>query len=203
MNKKIPIGSIIAVVILVLVSFIGVVGYQTTTSTIAKASPLFSVRSTRAIDKKSKDIACDYVGKGKPTLVTIPKRSDKLEIVQKVLDIISKTDDKIFNVYLNMLINQIQKNDKYDDVNINEMINAIHQLRNNPDRTCLNVYKNGNYTWRYEWHMTYCWLPGCIIISAIRGILQIINFIRIFTHVPMCYSLAYHGYTLYCPKSDF
>ncbi len=57
MNKKILIGSIIAVAILVLVSFTGVVGYQTTkSSTIAKASPLFAVRSSRAIDEESKDI---------------------------------------------------------------------------------------------------------------------------------------------------
>jgi len=72
MNKKILIGSIIAVVILVLVSFTGVVGYQTTkSSTIAKASPLFTVRSSRAIDEESEDLSCDYIGKGKPTLITI------------------------------------------------------------------------------------------------------------------------------------
>jgi len=53
MNKKILIGSIIAVAILVLVSFTGVVGYQTTkSSTIARASPLFAVRSSRAIDEE-------------------------------------------------------------------------------------------------------------------------------------------------------
>ncbi len=57
MNKKILIGSIIAVAILILVSFTGVVGYQTTkSSTIAKASPLFTVRSSRAIDEESEDI---------------------------------------------------------------------------------------------------------------------------------------------------
>jgi len=56
MNKKILIGSIIADVILVMVSFTGVVGYQTTkSSTIVKASPLFTVRSCRAIDEDSKD----------------------------------------------------------------------------------------------------------------------------------------------------
>ena len=58
MNKKILIGSIIAVVILVLVSFTGVVGYQTTkSSTISKASPLFSVRSKRAIYEESEALS--------------------------------------------------------------------------------------------------------------------------------------------------
>ena len=61
MNNKILLGSIIAVIILVLVSFTGVVGYQTTSSAIAKASPLFTVRTQRATDKESKDIACGYI----------------------------------------------------------------------------------------------------------------------------------------------
>ena len=78
MNKRILIGSIIAVAILVLVSFTGVVGYQTTkSSSIARASPLFSVRSSRAIDEESKDIVCDYVGKEEELVLSIPKRDNQ------------------------------------------------------------------------------------------------------------------------------
>ena len=59
MKKKILIGSILAVVILVLVSFTGAVGYQTTeSSAIARASPLFTVRANRAIGEESKDCNC-------------------------------------------------------------------------------------------------------------------------------------------------
>ena len=55
MEYRILLGSIIAVVILVLVSFTGVVGYQTTkSSVIAKASPLFSIRSKRAIGQEQR-----------------------------------------------------------------------------------------------------------------------------------------------------
>ena len=73
MNKKILLGSIIAVVILVLVSFTGVVGYQSAkSSTIARASPLFSVRSKRAIDRESKDLTSDYIGKGEEVTIPIP-----------------------------------------------------------------------------------------------------------------------------------
>ena len=78
MNKKILIGSIIAVVILILVSFTGVVGYQTTkSSTIATASPLFAVRSSRAIDEESGDIACDYVGNGEEISITLSVRNNQ------------------------------------------------------------------------------------------------------------------------------
>ena len=80
MNKKILISSIIAVAILILVSFTGVVGYQTTqSSTMARASPLFAVRSSRAIDEESKDIVCDYIGKG--NTFPIPRRDDKTAII--------------------------------------------------------------------------------------------------------------------------
>ena len=59
MKKKILIGSIIAVIILVLVSFTGVVGYQTIeSSAIARASPLFTVRTNSAIGEESKDCNC-------------------------------------------------------------------------------------------------------------------------------------------------
>ena len=85
MINKILIGSVIAVAILIGVSFTSVVGYNRVASDV-KASPLFTVRSSRAIDEDSKDIACDYVGKGKPTLFTFPKRNDKMTLVEKVTD---------------------------------------------------------------------------------------------------------------------
>jgi hypothetical protein len=75
MNKKILMGSILAVAILILVSFAGVVGYQTTNQlTIAKTSPLFTVRSSRAIDEDSKNLSCDYVGKGEECTIYLGKR---------------------------------------------------------------------------------------------------------------------------------
>ena len=54
MNKKILIGSIIAVAILIGISFISVVGYNSVESN-AKASPLFNIRTQRAIDGERKD----------------------------------------------------------------------------------------------------------------------------------------------------
>ncbi|UCF12302.1 MAG: hypothetical protein JSW06_09715, partial [Thermoplasmatales archaeon] len=131
MKKKLFLGSILAVVILILVSFTSAVGFHSVKSTSAINSPLFGIRTSRAVNKDSKDVVCDYVGKGEENSLSIPKRDSETSRIQKVLDIISKTDDKIFNVYLNMLINQMQNNDKYDDVNINEVITAIHQLRSN------------------------------------------------------------------------
>ena len=98
MEKKILLGSIIAVVILVLVSFTGVVGYQTTkSSTIARASPLFSVRSQRAIDEESKDLTCDYVGKGEAVSFPLPTLNSRNKLIQNGLEIFRGMDEKSFN----------------------------------------------------------------------------------------------------------
>ena len=105
MKNKILIGSIISVVILVLVSFTGVVGYQTTKpSTISRASPLFSIRSKRAIDRDRKDLICDYVGKGEESVLSVPKRNDRVELLQQVIDSINKMDDKTLGLVVFILV---------------------------------------------------------------------------------------------------
>ena len=131
MNKKILFGSIIAVVILVLVSFTGVVGYQTTKSTIARASPLFSLRSQRAIDEESKDLTCDYVGKGKEVTIPLPKRGDRTESLQKFIDIIGKMDDKTFNIFVRLVINRIISENYAEEEKIPELKHALYQLKDN------------------------------------------------------------------------
>ena len=86
MKKKILIGCIIAVAILVLVSFTGVVGYQTTkSSTIANASPLFNVRAKRAINQEDDGLTCDYVGKGEEDIISIPKIDNKYSLIKRLI----------------------------------------------------------------------------------------------------------------------
>jgi hypothetical protein len=128
MKKKILLGSIVAVVILVLVSLTGVVGYQTTSSTIAKASPLFTVRTNRAIGKESKDLTCKYVGKG--ITLPFPKRDDRVVMFQKVIDSISKMDDEAFERFIAHIINNAQKDKGFNGVNPNKIRGALYLLRN-------------------------------------------------------------------------
>ena len=136
MNKKILIGSIIAVAILVLVSFTGVVGYQTTkSSTIARASPLFTVRSSRAIDEESKGLNCDYVGKGEEHNIFLSPRISKVELLDKLANIISKMDDKSFDRFAKIVITNINQNNKINDVEVSneEIAVMLSQLRDNPE----------------------------------------------------------------------
>jgi len=132
MNKKILLGSIITVVILVLVSFTGVLGYQTIkSSTVARASPLFSIRISRAIDEESKDLTCDYVGKDAEVTIPLPKRDDRTESLQKFIDIIGKMDDKTFNIFVRLVINRIISENYAKEEKIPELKHALYQLKDN------------------------------------------------------------------------
>jgi hypothetical protein len=147
MNKKILIGSIIAVVILVLVSFTGVVGYQTTKSNSVKVSPLFNVRSKRAIGEKSKDIACEYVGKG--NILPFLKRDDRVVMFQKVIDSIREMDDKAFVRFTSNIINYAQKDNRFTDLNNDEIINVLYLLRNSEKSTHIFDANLENMTFGY------------------------------------------------------
>jgi len=152
MNKNILIGSsLVAVAILVLVSFTGVVGYQTTkSSTIAKASPLFAVRSSRAIDEESKDLTCDYVGKGNTFL--IPRRDGKTSIINKLIGIIKNMDDSTYNRF----VRRVSTRCNVDNKDVNEILQLI---RNNPK----NLKQNPTREEPLPSVITYC--GGCPIIT--------------------------------------
>jgi len=147
MNKKILIGSIIAVAILILVSFTGVVGYQTTkSSTIARASPLFTVRSSRAIDEESVDLSCDYVGKGELNNIYLPERNDKTDSVDNLIYAIQRMDDKSlqrFAYLINYRLHQTNELQRYDSEDI---FQSLKQLRDNPDSVMLYTEKEKVYT---------------------------------------------------------
>jgi hypothetical protein len=108
MNKKIFIGCIVAVTVLIGVSFTSVVGYRSIASDV-KASPLFNIRSIRAIDEESEELSCDYVGEGELSKISIPKRDNKTIIIQGILDRISKMSDKTFNRFIDFVISFINQ----------------------------------------------------------------------------------------------
>ncbi len=191
MNRKILIGSIIAVAILIGVSFTSVVGYRSGASDV-KASPLFNIRSSRVIDEESEELSCNYIGRGEESILSIPKRFDNIELVQKFIDNIRTMDDKTFNKFLYQLITQIQKRTDIKNVNINELIIAIHQIRNNPDKIITDNSDYSPFTYNKDWFPTICWFPGCIILIFIYLIFAVIITLIIITIGPETYC--------YCPS---
>jgi len=84
-----------AVAVLIGVSFTSVVGYNSVDSNV-KASPLFTIRSSRAIDEESKDLSCNYVGKGEETSIQFSTSNSRSKQLQKVIDVIGRMDDETF-----------------------------------------------------------------------------------------------------------
>ena len=183
MKKKILIGSIIAVVILVMVSFSGVVGYQTTkSSTISKASPLFSVRSSRAIDKKSNDLNCEYVGKGIPISIAFPKRNYTLSIIKKIIDIMRIEEDIQFN---RLIFNE---NDKISILKTIQLIgDNFDILENYKIGINKDVFRNRVIKLDTTSYTLGNWYPRCFIdrlLYAIETVIILLLWIYAITNSP-------------------
>jgi len=177
MNKKILIGSIIAVTVLIGVSFTSVVGHRSVASDV-KASPLFNIRSSRAIDEESEELSCAYVGKGNNINLLLPKRNDKLKLLRRAIEKILTIDDETFNKLISLVILRIQKNNKFNDVKNEDIILPLNKLRNHQEITFSNnTNMNGIYTLKFEFIPTICWFPGCIPLKILEGMI----FIFIFT----------------------
>jgi hypothetical protein len=127
MNKKILIGSIIVVTVLIGVSFTSVVGYQSVESDV-KASPLFTIRSNRAINEESSNLSREYVGKG--STLSFPKQDDRLILTQRFIDRISEMDDETFERFIASIIYHLQKDNILDDLKLEKIRDTLHQLRN-------------------------------------------------------------------------
>ncbi len=170
MDKKILIGSIIAVAILILVSFTGVVGYQTTkSSTIARASPLFTVRSSRAIDEESKDLTCDYVGKGEENEIHLPERNGRTESVDIIINCIKMMDEKSFDMLVDLIIRYLHQKHNSQEFSENKIVNTLNQMRVNPDYNYYIVEEKSDPSVL----PSYCngWEPGCLFIRLLTQLL--------------------------------
>jgi len=165
MNNKILIGSIIAGAVLIGVSFTSVVGYRSVASDM-KASPLFNIRSSRAVEKESWDLSCTYVGKGDECILAIPKRDNRTILVQQTIDGIRKMNEEEFNQFVLFTINKLLCDNKIKEKNIPQLKNLLIHLRNLPE----GFFETLNF--RNENHIKLqtndlCWLTVTPIVCLI------------------------------------
>ncbi len=151
MNKKILIGSIIAIAILIGVSFTSVVGYRSVESGV-KASPLFNIRTSRAIDENNQELSCEYVGKGEEITLPLQVRDNRLVYLHKCIDRISKLHDKGKNKIINDIRNL--------DGDIDDLKKFIVNNDDTSDVPCTVIC-----TW--EMNFCYFWLLFEIITGLI------------------------------------
>jgi len=180
MKTKILLGSIGAVVILILVSFANVVGVQSTTSDSVSNSPLFRVRTQNAIHKNEENkIILEYLGKGKNSDIMISKRGDTLEKVQEVINRIKLMDDDTFNKFVNTAVYEMSQQEKNYALDVNKIVYELYQLRA-ASKTFdgKEADSNDDKTWRVT--PTLCWFPGCILLEIIGFIYLIICMLPVF-----------------------
>ena len=170
MDKKPLIGlSILAVVLLVLGSLSNVVGYQSVKSTV-NDSPLFQTRTQRATHQQQNSLTSQYLGMGKENPLHFPIRDDKIELLKKVIDMISKIDDKTFAQFTELLIQKVRQNTTVKDTNSAEIIQVFHLLKTKPEIIINYVITRNNQEILIPTYNSYtfcAWSPGCLIICFI------------------------------------
>jgi hypothetical protein len=160
MNKKLlAIGSIIACIILLVASLSPVVGYNSARSSV-RDSPLFSVRTNRAINVDSEGLTCEYVGKGE--LIQVPTRNSNMVLIQKAINRFCLMDEPAFNRVTEIIINRAYQDERIENEDIDELKITLNLLRTNPEMVKYYI-DDSRYT------VVFCvktsgdpWVPGCL-----------------------------------------
>ena len=201
-NKLLTVGSILSVVVLVLAGLSPVVGFDSVRSSM-KDSPLFSTRINNAIDKGQDTLECNYVGKGE--IMPFPRQVTKTAMILELIDRLSTLNDKEFNEFIISTITLLEKDNSFENEQLDNIIQVIQELRNNP-RDIKNVIGDINY--RGVTDSVICtsdgqWEPGCYIINILMFlVIQIIlipYYIIVFIsyllpsceYIPTCISKTY------------
>lgn len=131
MNKKILIiGSICAVAILLGVSFTSVVGYSGNTSNYVNVSPLYNIRTNRAIENDEDVTTCNYVGKGRQSIISIPTIDRKIAMM---INGIRGMNNHEFSEFVGLVIKYFKNDDKIENTDINKIVKGFYQLRENSE----------------------------------------------------------------------
>ena len=168
-KKKIFIKSFGAAVLILLTSFTMVIGKQPNHETNAN-SPLFVIRIQNTINREQKSVTTSYLGKGIDTKISFIQRETKIDLLQKIIEKISKmTDAQLME--LAILIN----NHKITKENTQQILRLLYQLKNNPIeiKKQLSIIPNDtSHITRSCTPSVYIdcplpssrWFPGCIVL---------------------------------------
>jgi hypothetical protein len=189
MKIKVLLGSVGAVVILILVSFTNVVGVQSTTSGTASDSPLFSIRTNKATNNENNRVfTSEYLGKGLNAL-PFPLRDNRTALIQKVIEIIEKMDEKAMFAFITMNIARMNiGNQRKDNSNL-EISTALNQLKSNRDilTNYINDIKNNNAPKPFTLAGPGCqWRPGGWLIEIVLFVL-----VLLFYNIAQFFTLAF------------
>jgi len=131
MDKRIlALGSICAVAVLIGISFTSVVGYSSNNSNYFRTSPLYNIRTNRAIENGEDVTTCDFVGKGKQNIISIPTIDSRMTLI---IDRIRGMDDNAFSKFIALFIKNANNDYQIKNLDIGDLIKMFHQLREKPE----------------------------------------------------------------------
>jgi hypothetical protein len=162
MKKKLLIGSIIALCILIGVSFTSVVGYNSIEFGV-NASPLFNIRNYRAIGTDERSLTSNYLGSGEEIDICLPPIDSKGELIEKILHNIQTLDDISFDNLVSLVKSRI-KQKSIDEKEIKFVLNYQRI-----------IYKMNETMVLLSWNEPCtidAWFPGCIIINILSTIVD-------------------------------
>jgi len=144
MKKKTIIISILAVFMLITISFTSVIGLQSTENEMKKDSPLFKLRTKKAIILENKAMTTyDYVGKEKTKITNLATIDYKQREFEKIIDIISRMSDREFGSFVSLVVNKLrERSDIVEEAQIPDVINSLYYLRKNPEMMKQNPAKD-------------------------------------------------------------
>jgi hypothetical protein len=87
-----------------------------------KSSPLFNIRSSRAINQDGKGFTIDYVGKGEESGLTVPNRDNQQYMLDNLINMIRKMDDKTYDRFIEVV--QQSNNDDLSKSIIHDTLNS-------------------------------------------------------------------------------
>lgn len=186
MKKKIIIGSIIAVALIVLLSFTNVVGHQNVKFDARVLSPLFHVRSKQKTNLVQNNYFSNHVGIENYESIYFPNRDNDTILFQKILNKIINMDDETFNNF----INTIEKSNMIDKEDIQTLSDECEKIRKNYDidyKSSIQSFPNGQFPTMGEWFLGCYLIILCAIIFEHMIVLLLVLLI-IFT-----------GYSSNCP----
>jgi hypothetical protein len=145
MHKRLlVVGSILAVALLLGVSFTSVIGYSSRQSNSVCVSPLYNIRTNRAIDNGVYVTTCDYIGKGKEFTIQLPSHGWGFGLLQDALERITRIDGDEFNKFIADMLYYIENEPEMAFINSNSLKDALYLAKANPDLLRNNpVFKKG------------------------------------------------------------
>ena len=167
-RKWLAVGiSSVSVIILILTSLTNVVGYQSVKS-IENDSPLFQTRTQRATNQQQNTFTSQYLGMGKKSHLPFPFGDNRIEQLNKVIDIISNMDDTTFARFIELYIQKVRQDTTLKHTNSAKIIQALHLLKTKPEIIINSFTNRNNQEILPTYDPTFCaWFPGCFIIGFI------------------------------------